>query len=174
MAIEPDTKDWTWVLDRQCGECGFAAATHGREHLGGDIRENAAAWRGVLVQPDVAQRTNPDRWSRLEYGCHVRDALATFERRAVQMLSEDDPTFENWDQDETARAERYDEQDPAVVARELVEAADRLAATYDGVSGTQWERTGTRSNGTRFTVATLALYGLHDPIHHLWDVTQNT
>lgn len=25
MAIEPDTKDWTWVLDRPCPECGFEA-----------------------------------------------------------------------------------------------------------------------------------------------------
>ena len=23
MTIEPDTKDWTWVLDRPCPECGF-------------------------------------------------------------------------------------------------------------------------------------------------------
>lgn len=23
MAITPDTKDWTWVLERPCPECGF-------------------------------------------------------------------------------------------------------------------------------------------------------
>src|SRR4051794_791858 len=27
--VEPDTKDWTWVLDRPCPECGFdPAAVH--------------------------------------------------------------------------------------------------------------------------------------------------
>jgi len=25
MSIEPDTKDWTWVLERPCPECGFDA-----------------------------------------------------------------------------------------------------------------------------------------------------
>ena len=28
--IEPDTKDWTWVLDRPCPECGFEASTRDR------------------------------------------------------------------------------------------------------------------------------------------------
>ena len=27
--LEPDTKDWTWVLERACHECGFdMASTH--------------------------------------------------------------------------------------------------------------------------------------------------
>ena len=26
--IVPDTKDWTWVLDRPCEECGFDATAH--------------------------------------------------------------------------------------------------------------------------------------------------
>src|SRR5665647_1019250 len=28
--IEPDTKDWTWVLQRPCPECGMAAGDNGR------------------------------------------------------------------------------------------------------------------------------------------------
>ena len=27
MPIEPDTKDWTWVLERPCPECGFDASS---------------------------------------------------------------------------------------------------------------------------------------------------
>ena len=27
MPIVPDDKDWTWVLERPCPECGFDAAT---------------------------------------------------------------------------------------------------------------------------------------------------
>ena len=26
IPIDPDTKDWTWVLDRPCPECGFDPA----------------------------------------------------------------------------------------------------------------------------------------------------
>jgi hypothetical protein len=28
-AITPDTKDWTWVLERACPECGFDPAAQG-------------------------------------------------------------------------------------------------------------------------------------------------
>ena len=35
------------------------------------------------------------------------------------MLSQDDPLYPNWDQDETAVADRYAEQDPADVAAAL-------------------------------------------------------
>ena len=27
MTIIPDTKDWTWVLQRPCPECGFTVET---------------------------------------------------------------------------------------------------------------------------------------------------
>lgn len=33
-----------------------------------------------------------------------------------------------------------------------------------------WERRGLRSNGSEFTVLTLAQYFLHDVVHHLHDV----
>ena len=46
------------------------------------------------------------------------------------MLAEEDPLFANWDQDATAVAERYDEQDPALVAAELLEAAEVLASSF--------------------------------------------
>ena len=86
------------------------------------------------------------------------------------MLDEDDPLFANWDQDETAVAERYDAQDPAVVAAELAAAADHVAASFAAVEGEQWERVGRRSDGAVFTVRTFARYFVHDPVHHLWDV----
>lgn len=36
---------------------------------------------------------------------------------------------------------------------------------------TAWERTGLRSDGAQFTVLTLGQYLVHDPVHHVWDVT---
>ena len=37
--------------------------------------------------------------------------------------------------------------------------------------GAAWDRDGVRSGGSRFTVASLGRYHLHDVVHHLWDVT---
>jgi hypothetical protein len=39
------------------------------------------------------------------------------------------------------------------------------------VTGDQWRRTGNRGDGARFTVETFARYLMHDPVHHLYDVT---
>jgi hypothetical protein len=93
-----------------------------------------------------------------------------FVHRVRLMLIEDDPQFANWDQDETAVAERYGEQDPAVVARELRDAATEVAAIYESVPADAWERRGLRSDGSEFTVDTIGRYHLHDVVHHAWDV----
>ena len=57
------------------------------------------------------------------------------------------------------------------MAAELLAAAGTLADRFDGVSGDQWQRTGARSDGAEFTVETFARYFIHDPVHHLYDVT---
>jgi hypothetical protein len=57
------------------------------------------------------------------------------------------------------------------VAAEIPAAAETLAARFDSLSGEQWQRTGHRSDGAHFTVETFARYFVHDPIHHLFDVT---
>jgi len=172
VPITPDTKDWTWVLTRACDACGFDPVGVERSLTSTAIRENAAAWVLVLQRDDVRTRPSEDRWSDLEYACHVRDVYRVFDERLALMLSRDDPHFANWDQDETAVKDRYDLQDPGVVARELLDAAKSYADRYDSVSEGEWTRPGTRSNGSRFTVESLAVYGLHDPFHHLWDVTR--
>lgn len=158
------------MLGKPCPECGFDAQSFPREDVGAMIRANASAWRELLVgRPDVRVRPRPDIWSPLEYGCHVRDVFRVFAVRLDLMLTVDDPLYENWDQDATAVEKRYAEQDPAVVAGELDEVAAKLADDFDAVHGDQWERTGNRTDGARFTVVSFARYLIHDPIHHLHD-----
>jgi len=171
VPIVPDTKDWTWVLDRACPECGFDTRSVGRDDVPAVLRANCEQWPRVLAGEDVDIRPRDDMWSPLEYACHVRDVFGLYDRRLLLMLSEDDPTFPNWDQDETALAERYADQDPARVAADLVAAGQVLADRFATVRGDQWQRTGTRSDGAHFTVDTFARYLVHDPVHHLYDVT---
>ncbi len=174
MTIEPDTKDWTWVLDRPCPECGFDAPGLDRSRIGQAIRDNATLWDVVLRTQDAAVRPSGHVWSPLEYACHVRDVNRLFEQRLGLMLETDAPAFDNWDQDRAAEAGDYGSQDPATVAREVVEAADTVAAAYDRVSDDQWQRTGTRSDGAAFTVDSFARYHLHDLVHHAHDVSHVT
>lgn len=169
-AIAPDTKDWTWVLQARCPECGFAASDVDPAGIGGTVRDLVPRWVAALHRPDARERPAADVWSPLEYGAHVRDVLRLFDERVRLMLDQDDPLFANWDQDATALADRYDLQDPAVVAEELAASAEGTAGTFDAVAAEQWDRTGRRSNGSVFTVRTLGQYFLHDVVHHLHDV----
>lgn len=169
-SIEPDTKDWTWVLERPCAECGFRPDDVGTGDLAAGIRANARTWEVVLSGTAAAERPSPTTWSPLEYACHVRDVHRIFDVRVGLMLDEDDPSFPNWDQDETAVAERYGEQDPATVSAELLEAAEAVAARYESVPADAWGRCGFRSNGSAFTVESIGRYHLHDLVHHAWDV----
>ena len=168
--VTPETKDWTWVLDRPCPECGFVAAEVDVRRLGTLLRDNARQWTAVLDRPGAGRRPEPQTWSALEYGCHVRDVNRTMLGRLTVMLDQDAPTFPNWDQDATAVADRYHEQAPATVAAELVDAAEAAAVGYDSVADADWDRPGTRSNGSHFTVDTFGRYHLHDVVHHLHDV----
>ncbi|MDX6327275.1 MAG: hypothetical protein QOK15_3629 [Nocardioidaceae bacterium] len=170
MAIVPDDKDWTWVLERPCPECGFDAAELDPTTVGRRLRQAAADFRDALARADATRRPSAQVWSPTEYGCHVRDVNRVFATRVELMLDEDDPQFENWDQDRTAVEERYGEQDPVEVADQLVRSTAAVADVYDAVPDDAWSRSGRRSNGSAFTVGTLAKYHLHDVVHHLHDV----
>ena len=167
-----DDKDWTWVLERRCDQCGAEVGTVARDALGERYFVAAEEWVRILEEnPAVEQRPAPDRWSPLEYGAHVRDVYAMTSERLDLLLTRDHPVFADWDQDEAARAGRYAEQDPEQVADDLEAAAQRLVSEIGQIEPAAWTRSGTRSNGSEFTVETLLQYVLHDVVHHLWDVT---
>ncbi len=176
MAIVPDDKDWTWVLQRPCPECGFDASSCPADAVAGLVRTNAEAWRQVLNGPEAGlrRRPAPDRWSTLEYACHVRDVFTLYAERLELMMIRDDPLYPNWDQDRSAVEDDYNGQDPRLVADQLTEAASGLAEGFDRVRDSQWQRTGRRSDGANFTVDTFSRYLIHDPVHHLYDVTGRT
>lgn len=175
MDIEPDTKDWTWVLDAACPECGLVTGDVDPRTVPARVRASLPRWRSALARPDAARRPDPSTWSVLEYGCHVRDVFTVFDERLALVVEHGGPggagaRFANWDQDVTAVEERYGEQDPTTVAEELVTAGDRVADGFAAVSDDAWGHVGERSNGSTFTTATLAQYFWHDVAHHLVDV----
>lgn len=165
-----DTKDWTWTIEQRCPECGFEAATVPAEQVAEQVLRLTRPWPEVLERPGVRARPGAEVWSPLEYACHVRDVCRVFDGRLRQMLTEDDAQFANWDQDQAAVDGDYAAQEPSAVAGEVVAAAAALSAAYAEVPEGAWQRRGTRSNGSQFTVLTLGRYLLHDLAHHLMDV----
>jgi SAM-dependent methyltransferase len=168
--LEPDTKDWTWVLRRRCEECGLDVAAVERHDLPHAFRANAQVWLALLADPSASERTQPDRWSTLEYACHVHDVHQIFHDRVSSMLVEDTPHFANWDQDDTALEKRYASQMPSIIGPTLVAAAYAVSDLYASIPPLSWHRRGLRSDGSEFTVESLGRYHLHDVVHHLHDV----
>jgi hypothetical protein len=91
VLIVPHDKDWTWVLERLCPECGFDASS---------------------VRPESAG--------------HVRDVCMLNRIRLLLMRREEDPLFPNGDQD---------------------------------------------ARRSRSAVASFGRHMIHDPVHHLYDVS---
>lgn len=169
---ERDTKDWTWTLERRCPECGLTVGGLDPDAVADRAEAAAVEWVQILTSnPAVDRRPQPAVWSPLEYGAHVRDVYQLADARIGLMLSEAGPTFENWDQDETAVAAEYATQDPDQVAEQLAGASAALVGRLRSLQASQLERTGRRSDGAEFSVLTFARYILHDLLHHLWDVT---
>ncbi|WP_278236214.1 DinB family protein [Isoptericola sp. AK164] len=168
--IEPDTKDWTWVVEQPCPACGFDPADVDPLAVGDAVRALVPRWRAVLARPGVRRRPVPQVWSPLEYGAHVRDVFGVFDERLALMLATDGAAFANWDQDAAALAGGYAALDPARVADELAVAGAAVADRFDTVAEQDLERVGRRSNGSVFTVRTFGRYFLHDVVHHLDDV----
>lgn len=174
----PDHKDWTWVLEEPCQECGYNAASVAPEDVAAMMRANAASFRSALKRGDmVLQRPPvpdgaPPKWSALEYAAHVRDVYEIAAERLTKMIKKTAPTFRDWDQNNAAVEKNYASEDPDKVSYALAVNAGKAADLLDKVRGDQWQRTGMRSDGAGFTIASFAVYIFHDVHHHLWDVEQ--
>lgn len=168
-AVPPESRDWTFVIAEGCAECGFTPQPPDR--TGERLRATIPTWRSALAGRSAPARPAPTVWSTVEYGCHVRDTCRLFRRRLELMLAEDDPEFANWDQDATAVDNDYVHQDSDEVAATLAAETQATATAFERIRPDQWNRTGRRSDGSTFTVGTLAVYLLHDVEHHVHDVS---
>jgi hypothetical protein len=170
MPITPDTKDWTWVAEQPCHECGFDPGALAPDDIAPTLRRTSDRWVALLRsgRADLATRPDDSTWAPVEYGAHVRDVIRVYDERLRLMVETDDPLYENWDQDATAVEDRYLEQVPGDIADAIAVEGPVLADRFESV--TDWQRPGRRSDGARFTTETFGRYFLHDLLHHLHDV----
>jgi hypothetical protein len=156
-----------------CDECGFVYASVGREDIATRLRSFAPEYARRLSLPSPALRAHPidGVWSILEYACHVRDVLRTQRERVLVAQREDTPEFASMRREERVAEQRYNEQDPSVVAREIADAASALAALLDGLDARGWERSGVYSWPERAVrdVEWIGRHTIHECVHHLMD-----
>ena len=126
----------------------------------------------IAENPTVARRPDPDTWSILEYGCHVRDVLLVQRERALLALRVDEPIVVAMGRDERVAADGYSEQRPADVARQIGDAALMFAGVLARLDAQSWQRTmiyGYPQPASR-SLAWVAVHTLHEVVHHLGDM----
>jgi len=159
----------------RCGECGFVYEDVARGDLARSLLALAARYDNVLTDHDddtLRAHPLPDVWSALEYACHMRDVYRGQRERVVLALAEEQPPFASMRREERVIEERYNEQQPAQVAREIRDAAESLAATLASLDDGGWNRTGIYSYPERRvrTVEWIGRHTVHEGEHHLQDI----
>jgi hypothetical protein len=137
-------------------------------------RQHAAALSEILLggSPRLRRRTRPDRWSPLEYCCHVRDVLLVQRERVLAARRTDRPSFDPMGRDERVEHDGYDEQTPGDVAAQLTEAARLFANVLGRLAPGDWDRTVVYNYPQRLerSLRWVAVHTVHEMQHHLRDV----
>lgn len=161
------------VSDR-CDTCGFVYDLGAPIDVGAQIIATAAEISGIVAaeNPTVSQRPDPETWSILEYGCHVRDVLLAQRERVLLALRVDEPTVVPMGRDERVVADGYRDQLPADVARQIGDAALMFTGVLARLDEQSWQRTMIYSypSPAPRSLAWVAVHTLHEVVHHLGDV----
>ena len=157
-----------------CDECGYDYDALPRDDLAVTIHALSNRYgEGLEASADVLRAHPLDVvWSILEYCCHLRDVLRVQRGRIDLALVEDEPRFASMRREERVVEERYNEQDPATVAREIAIAGDELASLLESLDEARWNRTGVYNYPTTEvrTVEWIARNTIHECVHHLLDI----
>jgi hypothetical protein len=157
-----------------CETCGFQYGIP-RAEIMGWLPSDTSMFIEALEQFDdaaVRRRPGPGVWSPLEYACHVRDMLRVQRDRVLLAQREVEPEFVPMRRDERAVEERYNEQDPAVVAGEIREASAAFVELLRRLDGDAWARTGIYNYPDRQSrsVEWIATHTVHELFHHRVDI----
>jgi len=126
----------------QCADCGFNYDLSQSAAAGWSICERVAEVVTILHARDcnVRSRRQPDVWSPLEYGCHLRDMLLVQRERVLAARRMDRPNCPPSGRDERAVHDGYAEQEPKDVARQLADAAQMFSNVLVRLSADDWDR----------------------------------
>ncbi|MEV0603119.1 hypothetical protein AB0I82_28040 [Streptomyces sp. NPDC050315] len=155
-----------------CARCGHVSRLVGQDKVAELLREYAAEWQRLLIDPELGERSvGVPAWSPLEHGCHVRDMCLLFHVRLDAMLgtaSEQSSASSALNAPDAAR--RYRDEAPRQVAEELGRAAEALARRLAALTAEQWDRDDPRLADPRLTVDFFTRHLLHDIAHDLAEV----
>ena len=160
----------------RCDDCGFEYGSVPQDQIVPRLHDLAGRYAEHLAErstTDLGHRPSPDVWSALEYACHVRDVMLVMRERVLLVLREPSPqAFTPMGRDERVGHDRYAEQSPDDVARQLVDAAAMLTFVFEGMDDDSWTLTciyGYPAPAER-PLAWVAQHTVHEAQHHLADL----
>jgi hypothetical protein len=160
-------------MDR-CNECDFVYDELPEKQIGAALRHLVPQYGTILASDPAKLRAHPITgvWSALEYACHVRDVFEVQRERVELALTKHEPSFEPMGREERVVRDRYNEQDPTDVERELAIAARALAEVFERLSPDELGRRGIYNFPERApqTIAWIGRHTVHEGRHHLRDI----
>jgi hypothetical protein len=157
-----------------CDECDFEYGDLPEEQIGHALRAVLPQYGTILADDEAPLTAHPveGTWSVLEYACHLRDIFDVQRERVELALKEDEPTFVPMGRDERAVNDRYNEQDPKEVGRELIVAGRALATLFESLDDAQLQRTGIYNYPEPMprTIGWIGVHTVHEARHHLQDI----
>jgi hypothetical protein len=160
--------------DHVCVECRlrYADLTIGAaQEIIAAVSQRTRTAAMAMPEPRRRLRSRPEKWSVLEYVCHLRDVYTTSTIRLHRTRTEDCPTLEPMLNDLRARRFGYNKLDLSAVLDELSYTAAGFLDETTRLSVDDWNRTATRLPGERRTARWLARHAAHEGLHHLTDIT---
>lgn len=157
-----------------CADCGFSYQLSQSGAAGNDIRQRIAEVVTILRDRDLdlRSRRQPEVWSPLEYGCHLRDMLLVQRERVLAARRIDRPDCPALGRDERVVHDGYADQEPTDVARQLADAAQLFANVLARLGPDDWDRAVVYHypHTCERSLRWVAIHTLHEAQHHLLDI----
>lgn len=117
-------------------------------------------------------RSTPDRWSPLEYACHVRDVLLVQRERVLKALRGHGHEVLPMGRDERVVHDDYNAQQPANVALQVEQAALLFVDLLQRLSPSEWdlEVAYLFPEASSRSLRWVAVHTAHEVVHHLHDI----
>lgn len=106
------------------------------------------------------------KWSAREIVHHLGDSETTSAGRIRQLLVQDEPLIQGYDQDQFATRLRYNERDMAPALEAFRYARETTMQLLPSLSEADWQRAGTHTESGRYTLEDwLRIYAAHAHNH---------
>ena len=106
------------------------------------------------------------KWSAREIVHHLGDSESTSAGRIRQLLAQEDPLIQGYDQDQYATRLRYNERDMAPALEAFRYARETTMQLLPSLSEDDWQRAGTHTESGRYTLEDwLRIYAAHAHNH---------